>query len=114
MQPRSLIDHAHLDAQTFGDADLARDVLQLFVAQCAALLPAIRDATLGMEARADHAHTLRGSAVGVGACAVAAACEMLEGDFRAGTVEPVGLDRLAAAVSATLDEIADSRNDSRG
>jgi HPt (histidine-containing phosphotransfer) domain-containing protein len=107
MQPQSLIDHAHLDAQTFGDADLAREVLQLFVTQCTALLPAIGDATLGMDARADHAHTLRGSAVGVGARAVAAACAMLEGDFRAGTLEPDGLGRLAAAVAATLDEIAD-------
>ena len=107
MQPRSLIDHVHLDAQTFGDADLAREVLQLFVAQCTALLPAIGDATLGMDARADHAHTLRGSAVGVGAWAVAAACAMLEGDFRAGTLEPDGLDRLAAAAAATVQEIAD-------
>jgi len=109
LQPQGMIDHAHLDAQTFGDADLACEVLQLFVTQCAALLPAIRDATLGMDARADHAHTLRGSAVGVGAHAVAAACAMLEGDLRAGTLEPDGLDRLSAAVGATLEEIASGR-----
>lgn len=101
----SMIDRAHLDAQTFGDADLAREVLALFCAQCGALLPDVSDAALDPATRADRVHTLRGSAVGIGALAVAASCASLEDAFREGRVDPREIDRLAAAIEATRDEI---------
>ena len=114
LQSRCLIDRAHLDAQTFGDAGLAREVLQLFAQQCRALVPAICADTSGVGARADHAHTLRGSALGVGAGDVAAACASLESALRAGTVAPGQLDRLTAAVDATLEEIEGARHEPDG
>ena len=42
-KPAPLLDRAHLDAQTFGDADLAREVLSLFEDQCRRLLPALAE-----------------------------------------------------------------------
>ncbi len=39
----TLLDRAHLDRQTFGDADLAREVLGLFSEQCARLTPGLAD-----------------------------------------------------------------------
>ena len=94
------IDHDHLARQTFGDAELARDLLALFAGQCRRLLPGIRDAALPPAERADLAHTLQGSALGVGAGSVAAASAAVEDTLRAGR-EP-GTDALAHAVAATL------------
>lgn len=106
MQPDRLIDLVHLDSQTFGDAALARELLSLFEAQCLRLLPGIRDASLSAEARADHAHTLKGSALGVGAAQVAARSAAVEDVLRTrGAVEDTELDALARAVDATLVEI---------
>ena len=64
------IDRAALDAQTGGDADLAREVLALFAGECRRLLPALTDPTRPAIQRADIAHTLRGAAAGLGAARV--------------------------------------------
>ncbi|HEX8375240.1 MAG TPA: Hpt domain-containing protein [Geminicoccaceae bacterium] len=106
MQPDQLIDRAHLDAQTFGDRALARELLQLFDQQCVRLLPGIADGDLGAAARADLAHTLKGSALGVGAARIAAASAAIEDGLRDGA-PPAGiaLDGLARAVEATRAEI---------
>ncbi len=61
MRDLPLIDRAHLTAQTFGDADLAREVLGLFVDQCRRLTPMIGATTLLAAERADLAHTLKGA-----------------------------------------------------
>ena len=70
------IDRAHLARMTFGDPALERELLQLFDRQ-AALLVARMHGTEAATVRT-LAHTLKGSAVGVGANRVAAAAAALE------------------------------------
>jgi HPt (histidine-containing phosphotransfer) domain-containing protein len=99
------IDRAELDAQTGGDADLAREVLALFSDQCRSILPRLSDPALPRDQRADLAHTLKGSAAGVGAIRIRALADATEARLRAGA-GTVALDDLAAAVAAALAEIA--------
>ena len=96
------IDRAALDAQTGGDADLAREVLDAVrravpvdPAPARPILPAAPDQ------RADLAHTLKGSAAGVGAARVRALADAAEARLRRGD-GPVPLDDLDAAVAAAL------------
>lgn len=104
-----MIDQAHLSAQTFGDPDLAREVLGLFVEQCSALRPLLGDPALGRDLRADYAHTLRGSAVGVGADAVARDCLALEACLRENRPDADALRGLAVSIDATVRAIAEWR-----
>lgn len=102
--PSPLLDRGHLDAQTFGDADLAREVLGLFEEQCRRLLPALTEEDRSAEERADLAHTLKGAALGVGAMRVAEASAAVETDLRAGRAADLGA--LQAAAAGTLDALA--------
>jgi HPt (histidine-containing phosphotransfer) domain-containing protein len=70
------IDEAHLDRMTLGDRGLEREVLELFLRQMAIMLDRIMGAAPPMAAAA--AHTLKGSARGIGAWRVARAAETLE------------------------------------
>lgn len=101
----ALLDRLHLAAQTFGDAALAREVLELFRAQMRRLPPIVGGGE-GAQARADAAHTLKGSARGVGAARVAACAEACEADLRAGRDPRVGLAALARAIADTDAAIA--------
>src|SRR3954447_25867931 len=70
------IDLVHLARMTLGDRSLEREVLQLFARQAALLLARMEQANpaaVGM-----LAHTLKGSARGLGAWRVAAAAEAVE------------------------------------
>ena len=70
------IDVAHLSRMTLGDRGLEHEVLQLFDRQAELLLARMRQvAPAGV---ATLAHTLNGSARGIGAMRVAAAAEALE------------------------------------
>ncbi len=100
-----LLDRAHLDAQTFGDADLAREVLGLFERQLDRLPPLIAQAP-EPGARVDAAHTLKGSARGVGALRVAGCAEACEHGLRAGCAIAGELAGLAEAVALTREAIA--------
>ncbi len=60
-----VLDLAFLDAQTFGDAGLAREVLELFAEQAARLMPVLP--TLPADAQGETAHLLKGSCLGIGA-----------------------------------------------
>ena len=86
------IDLVHLARMTLGDRSLEREVLQLFVRQAAVLLGRMNAAE--PNAIAGLAHTLKGSARGLGAWRVACAAEAVE---RAPDMAP---DALAAALSA--------------
>ncbi|MDP4002805.1 Hpt domain-containing protein [Methylobacterium sp. NEAU K] len=99
------IDRAELDAQTGGDADLAREVLALFAGQCRSILPRLADPSQPQAQRADLAHTLKGSAAGVGAVRVRALADAAEARLRAGA-EDLDLAELSQAVAAALAEIA--------
>ena len=109
IQPAPLLDRAHLDAQTFGDADLAREVLSLFEDQCRRLLPALAEASRPAEERADLAHTLKGAALGVGAMRVAEASDAVETGLREATTragDAADLQALRSAVAETLEALA--------
>jgi HPt (histidine-containing phosphotransfer) domain-containing protein len=70
------IDEAHLGKMTLGDRRLEREVLELFLRQTAIMLDRIINAPPPLAAAA--AHTLKGSARGIGAWRVAQAAARLE------------------------------------
>jgi HPt (histidine-containing phosphotransfer) domain-containing protein len=71
-----VLDEHHLRRMTLGDQSLEREVLQVFVRQIALMLKRIAPAEPTIAAAA--AHTLKGSARGLGAWRVAEAAEQLE------------------------------------
>ena len=70
------IDLVHLSRMTLGDRGLEREVLALFDRQATVLVSRMRSAPPGSVTSV--AHTLKGSARGVGAWRVAAAAEAVE------------------------------------
>jgi hypothetical protein len=93
------IDVGHLARMTMGERDLEREVLQLFDLQAATLLPRMVGGT--PKTVAVLAHTLNGSARGIGAWKVSQAAEALE---RAATgpapdISGDAIGRLSAAVA---------------
>jgi HPt (histidine-containing phosphotransfer) domain-containing protein len=100
------IDRGHLARMTFGDRSLEREVLQLFDRQSAMLIERIRagsPATI-----ASLAHTLKGSAAGIGAGAVTRSADAAE----LAAAGPAGecsmaIDRLAKAVDEARALIAE-------
>jgi HPt (histidine-containing phosphotransfer) domain-containing protein len=100
------IDLVHLQRMTLGDRSLEREVLQLFCRQADMLVARMRTATPAVTAAS--AHTLKGSARGIGAWRVAAAAEAVE---RIATVEtaklPTALSELIAAIDETKIAIAE-------
>lgn len=94
------IDLAHLSRQTFGDRALELEVLGLFVQQ---LLHA-KDQIFGMNTneRLQLAHSLKGSARGVGAFAIAA-CAV---DIEARPQDEAVLKRMVALIDETRDFVA--------
>jgi len=93
------IDRAHLTRMTFGEAALERELLELFDRQAEILIARIAQSDPATVAAL--AHTLKGSAVGVGASEVAAAAAAIE---QAPTTERRTV--LAAAVARARAEIA--------
>src|ERR1700761_3542673 len=72
----TVIDFGHLERMTMGDRRLEREVLELFVRQATIMLNRIVGAEPALAAIS--AHTLKGSARGIGAWRVARAAELLE------------------------------------
>ncbi|WP_237152530.1 Hpt domain-containing protein [Oryzibacter oryziterrae] len=77
------VDLVHLARQTMGNHDLEREVLHLFLTQSEKCMSRLGDSTYAR--RAEAAHTLLGSARGIGAHKVARAAEALE---RAALADP--------------------------
>jgi len=99
------IDCVHLKQMTFGDRGLERELLQLFDRQAELLLARMRASEPAV--LATLAHTLKGSAAGVGASAVARAAGAAEQAAAGSSVEcAAALDDLAAAIDAARAEIA--------
>lgn len=71
------VDLVHLARHTFGDPDLEREVLQLFVVYAPAYLNRLKTAGDARTWR-DAAHTLKGAARGIGAWGVAEQAELAE------------------------------------
>lgn len=100
------LDRGHLARMTFGDRDLEREVLGLFDRQSAILIERMRGGE--PSAIASLAHTLKGSAAGIGArrvAQVAGATEVAAGQSSAACSEAI--DRLAAAVEEARALIAE-------
>jgi HPt (histidine-containing phosphotransfer) domain-containing protein len=98
------IDLVHLARTTMGDRSLEREVLQLFDRQAIQLIARMRASAPG--GLVMLAHTLKGSARGIGAWRVARAAEALEA--ACGSSEAAGaLERLAAAADEARAVIAD-------
>jgi hypothetical protein len=96
MQPP--IDMAHLAQMTLGERSLEIEVLRLFDLQAELLLARMRE--VGPEGVATLAHTLSGSAKGIGAWRVAAAAEAAECAVK----QSAPLDPALAGLAASVDE----------
>ena len=99
------IDLVHLARTTLGDRGLEREVLQLFDRQSTLLIARMRSAApAGI---VTLAHTLKGSARGIGAWRVARAADALEIAGSSGSDVAEALDHLAAAADEARAVIAE-------
>lgn len=96
------IDTAHLARMTLGERSLEREVLALFDRQADMLLPRIRGGAPALAAAS--AHTLRGSASGIGAFRVARAAEAVE--YAEVAAIGAAIDTLALMLDEAKAEIA--------
>jgi HPt (histidine-containing phosphotransfer) domain-containing protein len=97
------IDLVHLARTTLGDRSLEREVLQLFDRQSTLLIARMRAAAPG--GLMALAHTMKGSARGIGAWRVARAAEAVE--LADGAQAAGALDALSAATDEARAVIAD-------
>ncbi len=108
--PVPAIDLVRLARQCLGDQDLERELLDMFERQSARVIGRLASAASeDFKLRADLAHTLKGSALAVGAQRVADAAARVEilCDERAGEATlAAALARLAGAVSEAREAIA--------
>jgi HPt (histidine-containing phosphotransfer) domain-containing protein len=95
----AVLDRNHLARMTFGDRSLEREVLQLFDRQSELLLERMR--TSEPAAIATLAHTLKGSAVGIGAKRVASAAAEVEATAQ---TKPVEMSRAIDELAQTVEE----------
>jgi HPt (histidine-containing phosphotransfer) domain-containing protein len=103
-----ILDLDHLDRMTLGDRTLEGEVLRLFDRQAAMLTERLRGAETAVVA--SSAHTLKGSARGIGAWRLARAAEQAEravaahaGDLTAAIEQLVGaVDETRRAIAARL------------
>ena len=100
---RPAIDEEHLKRMTLGDDRLEQEVLQIFVRQSAMMLERISSGKPGAVATA--AHTLIGSARGIGAWRIAGAAERLERANCEGGEDEIG-DAINELKAASLEATA--------
>jgi HPt (histidine-containing phosphotransfer) domain-containing protein len=93
---QQLINLAHLNEQSFGDADLRREILEMFQTLTPPLIEAFY-ATTG-SARSDIAHRIKGSCLAIGATELGNAATILE-------LTPNAEVDLRAIADATAQEI---------
>ena len=95
------IDRGHLTRMTFGDRSLEREVLELFDRQAAMLIERMRGGEPATVATL--AHTLKGSAAGIGASHVARTADAAE----------IAAGRTAAECSLAIDRLAQAVDEAR-
>jgi HPt (histidine-containing phosphotransfer) domain-containing protein len=104
------LDLVHLARQCLGDHELETELLQLFRQQAPVLTARLSGPpALSLDAKAKIAHTLRGSALALGAWRVAGAASRIEELASAGgdqsSAEAHAIAALVSAVSEALTEI---------
>ena len=108
------VDLVHLARQTDGDAALQQELLALFDKQSASLLILASDRSAERRRRADAAHQLKGSALAMGAGAVASAAAAVEAALAGGAAGPEAVESalaaLAVAVAAARAAVAKLRD----
>jgi HPt (histidine-containing phosphotransfer) domain-containing protein len=104
---RPPIDLVHLSRATDGDESLESELLAMFDRQSAKLVERVAFADLPRRARGDIAHRLRGSALAIGAFAVAEAAEAVEMIFEGEGEGEAALAMLAKAVGQARAAIAE-------
>jgi HPt (histidine-containing phosphotransfer) domain-containing protein len=106
-QAEPAIDVGHLQRMTLGEKSLEAEVLRLFDRQAEMLLARMRAAP--PETVVSFAHTLKGSARGIGAWPVASAAEAVELAAGSGDATALrgALHALAAAVAAARTAITE-------
>jgi HPt (histidine-containing phosphotransfer) domain-containing protein len=102
--PAPAIDTQHLARMTLGETSLQREVLVLFDRQADVLLPRIRRGAPPLAATL--AHTLKGSALGIGAFNVARAAEAVELGASEDAAAAAAIETLAAVLVEAKAEIA--------
>jgi HPt (histidine-containing phosphotransfer) domain-containing protein len=102
-RPICVIDEEHLKRMTLGDRALEQDLLRIFVRQIATILDRIT--VHDRAAIAAAAHTMIGSARGIGAWRVAAAAEQLACTADEGNERDLG-EAIAALKLASLEVTA--------
>jgi HPt (histidine-containing phosphotransfer) domain-containing protein len=103
-QAPAVIDEVHLGRMTLGDRGLEREILQIFMRQTAIMLERIAGAEPAFAAAT--AHTLVGSARGIGAWRVAQAAEHLERAAIAATTAAEREEAIEKLKAATLEASA--------
>jgi HPt (histidine-containing phosphotransfer) domain-containing protein len=98
------IDLAHLARQTDDDGALADELLGLFDRQLASLIAQASAGDAPRRRRAEAAHQLRGSALAVGAGAVARAAQALEASLARPDAESGEIDTALAALGGAIGE----------
>jgi HPt (histidine-containing phosphotransfer) domain-containing protein len=99
------VDFAVLERMTGGDDGITEEVLGLFVQQAAMWSPMLDVREDGWR---DGVHTIRGTAAGIGAAALAAACQTAEAADKAEA--PPLLDRVRDALEIALADVAAFRH----
>lgn len=104
------VDFPYLEGYCAGDGDMVDEVLSMFREQAEMWLRLLDPAApTGWR---DAAHTLKGSALGIGAHAVAEACAVAEaGDGASAGEKQVMLDRVRDALDQALADIAAYRHE---
>jgi HPt (histidine-containing phosphotransfer) domain-containing protein len=97
---RQVLDQDHLRRMTLGDDRLEREVLQIFVRQTLVMLERIAGGEPALVAAA--AHTLSGSARGIGAWRLARAAERLEASSGEEQVSEAMAELKAASLEASV------------
>ena len=100
------VDFSVLEGMTAGDVGIAEEVLGLFAQQAAMWEPMLDVREDGWR---DAAHTIRGAAAGIGAKALAEACQVAEAAEKAEA--PPLLDRIRDALEAALGDVAAYRHE---
>lgn len=103
------IDFSHLEHYVGGDQAIIREVLALFSDQARTVLPQL-DPEGSTDQWRGAAHSLKGSALGIGAAALAAACGDAEQAKDAPVAEKIAARaRIADCLGAVLADIAGYR-----